>query len=592
MSIYRKFTQQPVRWLRHIRHFLTHSNAAFATDKHALPIDEIGPTFSAISYTRLSAMARLVVCISAMQIPFFYAAGRQHPLFVPFAVLWFSIYAIWLYWQTVRNNMLEEHQIFYWIDTLWYLLFTGITGGSTSHFSFFLSFPLLFVSLRWGFTAGITLAVFSSSVLLAIVMPRTGATDFSWPVANILLPPVALLTLGYLMATGADSGLILNRRLAAMKEINSLFNPRHTIEQMIDRVARHLVKLYQADKYVSLVVEAGRPPRAFRANLPDSMYRLSDAAAFEITNLLSGLEAEGAVIYRASRGLLPAEVYCSSTPDTTEKRKKCVIEATAIAARFNCSGFGSVQYNLRQGGIARLFVCSDERSFTAADLPFFHQIGEQLSPLIENAQLLDCLANVAAEQERQKISRDMHDSAIQPYIGLKYGLEALAHKAGVDDPLSNDIGRLVDMATTEIIELRRYVKGLRDPGEYGRAALVPAVRRQAASFSEFYGIKVDVNSAEVILVDDDIANEAFHIVSEALSNIRRHTTASFAHINLSCERRQLRLQISNPCDSGTPAKLFKPLSIAERTLALGGSWQVEISPNSETVVSVILSLHT
>src|SRR5678809_1131489 len=69
-------------------------------------------------------------------------------------------------------------------------------------------------------------------------------------------------------------------------------------------------------------------------------------------------------------------------------------------------------------------------------------------------------ANIIAD-ERQKISRDIHDSAVQPYIGLKLALEALARKVPPDHPLYKDIARLVDMTSMEIAGLRRYVKGLK-----------------------------------------------------------------------------------------------------------------------------------
>src|SRR5678815_6129832 len=86
--------------------------------------------------------------------------------------------------------------------------------------------------------------------------------------------------------------------------------------------------------------------------------------------------------------------------------------------------------------------------------------------------------------ERQKISRDIHDSAIQPYIGLKLGLEALARKVPPDHPLYKDIARLVDMTSMEIAGLRRYVKGLKGQPELARETLGSVLRVNAARFAE------------------------------------------------------------------------------------------------------------
>lgn len=532
---------------------------------------------------------RLVACFAAMHLIWGYYPTPQHPIALALALLFlFTVYAGMLYWRTVRNSASQESQILHWLDTLWYLIFIGMTGGPSSHFSFFLPFPMLFISLRWGFAPGISMAVFSTSVLLIMgaVSAGMGARLFA---ADILLPPVALLVLGYLIATWANSGLALNRRLASLKEINSLFNPRLNIEQIIDRTVRHLARLYLIDKYALVLVEAGSPPRLFRAVLPDPMYRVSDTAAVEITKVLSELDTEGAIIYGGNQGLRRADIYGLATPNAATSNNQ-LTHAIAVANRLDCAGFGSVQFDLHHGGTVRLFVCSNERSFGPADLPFFRQLSEQLSPRIENVQLLDRLASEVAAHERQKISRDIHDSAIQPYIGLKFALEALARKASPTDPLAKDIERLAEMAQMEIAELRRYVKGLRSGGERGHAALVPALRRQAARFGELYGIKVEVEAAVEFRVGDCLADEAFHMVSEALSNIRRHTTAALARINLSCDIHMFTLQIANPCEAALSAKLFTPRSIAERALALGGTCQVETRSGRDTVVTVEIPL--
>ena len=592
MTNNKALSHQAVGWLHRLRRIELPlvSSGARSTGEHLPAIPDIDQAFSTITSTRLSAAVRLVACFAALHLIWGYYPTRQQPTAVPLALLFlFTVYAGVLYWRTVRNSASQESEIICWLDALWYLAITGMTGGPSSHFSFFLPFPVLFISLRWGFAPGITMAICSTSVLLVMGILSVGM-DARVLTADILLPPVALLVLGYLIATWANSGLALNRRLASLKEINSLFNPRLNIEQIIDRAVRHIAKLYQVDKYALVLIEAGSPPRVFRANLPDPMYRVSDTAAGEISNVLLELDSK-IIVYRGSQGLRRADIYGLATPNAATSNQQ-LTDAIAVANRLDCAGFGSVQFDPHRGGTARLFVCSNKRSFGPADLPFFRQLGEQLTPRIENVQLLDRLASEVAGHERQKISRDIHDSAIQPYIGLKFALEALARKASPTDPLAKDIERLAAMAQREIVELRRYVKGLRGQGEPGHAALVPALRRQAARFGELYGIKVEVEAAAELRVGDGLADDAFHMVSEALSNIRRHTMAALARINLSCDTQMFTLQIANPCDAAMSVKLFTPRSIAERALALGGTCQVETGPGRDTVVTVEIPLRS
>ena len=540
-------------------------------------------------YTRLSAAVRLVACFAALHVFFFFDPERQHPQAAlrTLLTLLFAIYAAWLYWRTVHDKTSQEGRIVYWIDALWYLAISAMTGGPGSHFFFFLSFPMLFVSLRWGFRPGMAMTIFVSGMLWASGILRSG-TGAALLNVEVFLPPTGLLLLGYLMAMWANSDLAVNRRLLALKGFNALFSPRFNIEQMIDHVVRHLATLHPVNKFVLVLLEADRPPKVFRADLPEAMYQVSDAVAAGIQSVVSELDVNDTVIYSGKSRLRSAEIYSSNSNPATQKSQ--MTHASLIADRLRCAGFGCLQFPLRQGGSARLIVWSDKHPFESVDLPFLHQLSEQLAPRIENVQLLDRLAGEIADAERQKISRDIHDSAIQPYIGLKFGLEALARKIPPESPISSDIGRLVEMATSEITELRTFVKGLRGEEDPGRAALVPALRRQAARFSELYGIAVAVESPGELRIGDALANEAFHIVSEALSNVRRHTSARSACIKLACDHQLFTLRISNPCGPGTAGKLFTPHSIAERTLALGGACRVTTETDGDTEVTVEIPL--
>ena len=187
---------------------------------------------------------------------------------------------------------------------------------------------------------------------------------------------------------------------------------------------------------------------------------------------------------------------------------------------------------------------------------------------------------------RRKISRDIHDSVIQPYIGLKLALEALARKVPAANPLSKDVERLVEMTSTEIAGLRRYSKDLRGHRKPAREKLGSVMRLQAARFGELHNIKISVDVAETTRVDDGLADEICHMLGEALSNIRRHTNASVVRIKVICDKKNLVLKIINPRDLGVVRNKFTPRSISERAHALGGSCSVETGSGRYTVVTV------
>ena len=101
-------------------------------------------------------------------------------------------------------------------------------------------------------------------------------------------------------------------------------------------------------------------------------------------------------------------------------------------------------------------------------------VGLHDEPSHERSDLLEQLQRETAAHERERIGRDLHDSAVQPYLGLKYGLEALARQAGAHNPISPKIAELVRMTTEELQTLRDVVSGLRsgqDPASGRNASL-------------------------------------------------------------------------------------------------------------------------
>jgi signal transduction histidine kinase len=211
-------------------------------------------------------------------------------------------------------------------------------------------------------------------------------------------------------------------------------------------------------------------------------------------------------------------------------------------------------------------------------------------PAVDNIRLVDRLASDAAEAERQRIARDLHDSVIQPYIGLQLGLAAIRQKlmTGQVD-MRDDIERVITLTHSGIAELRRYVGGLKDSREH-ESGLVSAVQRFARKFTEATSIAVRVEAATTMPVSDRLAAEVFQMVAEGLSNVRRHTISAWATIRLACHSDQLILCIENDSPEGSSANAFMPRSIMERAAALGGNTRVESNDPGGTVVIVEIPL--
>ena len=198
-----------------------------------------------------------------------------------------------------------------------------------------------------------------------------------------------------------------------------------------------------------------------------------------------------------------------------------------------------------------------------------------------NLQLLNNIASsatgtaAATSAIRHKISLDLHDSTIQPYIGLKLGLEALRRKIPEGAALAAEVDELVNMAEESIAELRQYVAGLKSqisPQLKVQLGISPldAILELAKKYKVRHGIEVLVNVDRHLKLNEQLSAEIYQLVCEGLSNIHRHTQSKKAEISLYNVNNQLVLQVINQDESAQGFIHFKPRSMAERVSYLGG----------------------
>lgn len=257
-----------------------------------------------------------------------------------------------------------------------------------------------------------------------------------------------------------------------------------------------------------------------------------------------------------------------------------------LAASLDASSLISVPLRSRDRTLGRVYVASRRRRYGRRDLRSLAQLVAHAGPSIENMKLVEQLALTIASQERSRISRDLHDGTVQPYIGLKLALEALRRRLGDDGPFVREVEELTRMAADGISELRNYVGRLRESERSSKAEqLVQAVRCQASKFSEFCGIPTEVLADDDICVPSRLHDEVIQMVREALSNVRRHTRATRAAVALRASAGRLVLEVSNDT-RGEEAPPFRPHSIAERVAELGGRLDIFRAANGDTVVRI------
>ena len=189
----------------------------------------------------------------------------------------------------------------------------------------------------------------------------------------------------------------------------------------------------------------------------------------------------------------------------------------------------------------------------------------------------------AREEERVRISREVHDEFGQLLTGLKMDLRWLERKLSEPLLLPPDSAALLDrvvgaseLADATIAVVQKIAAELR-PGALDALGLEPALQAEARRFQERSGVPCVVVAQETRAISTpEVANELFYICQEALTNIARHARAGSVEIRLQTDGDTLVLDVRDD-GVGMPAEQLKmPRSLGligmrERALQSGGT---------------------
>lgn len=487
---------------------------------------------------------------------------------------------------SVLKLQIAESKAVHWLDVFWYGSIVLASGGANSIFFALFFFAIFCASFRWGFEEGARITI-ASVVVFACSALAHGEHDLP----NILLRSAFMLAFGYMSARWGESKLRSKRRLVLLNEVTRLSNPRFGISQTIASLMEKSMTFFNAsgcllvtkdkdsDTYSLRIAKEGKGQQAAGSD------RISNEAASPFI----GFPQRGIVIF--SRSALPfwptarnGKMASIFDLDAERWAKYDVKLCEPLVDLLEADAFMTAPVALKNG-TGRIYVLSRTHRFRKADAQFLNQITAHAFPVIENVALLDQMASAAALQERKKIAWDIHDTAIQPYVGLSLGLSAMRLKATADNPLAEDLEKLMAITTQTIGNLRHFAGTITDDTSETETALVHALRTKADHVREFYGIDIDIAVESDLSVGDRLCAEVLHLVNEGLSNICRHTAARRGMVTVGRIGGWLKLEIENE-NSGAAPPPFEPRSITERVAALGGSTHVIHDHECGTTVHV------
>jgi PAS domain S-box-containing protein len=203
------------------------------------------------------------------------------------------------------------------------------------------------------------------------------------------------------------------------------------------------------------------------------------------------------------------------------------------------------------------------------------------------------------EEERKRISRELHDEIAQILVGINVQLVTLTKEsAGCSKALAEKIARTQQLVEESVAVVQRFARDLR-PTMLDELGLIPALETYLHDYMGRTGIRVSFTAfAGANKLNIDGRTILYRVALEALTNVARHSKADHATVRIHQQKGVVRMEVHDngigfhaaavPLAKGR--KRLGLLGMNERVEMVGGTCSIESAPGQKTTVSVALPL--
>ena len=245
------------------------------------------------------------------------------------------------------------------------------------------------------------------------------------------------------------------------------------------------------------------------------------------------------------------------------------------------------------GVLLALDRLSDGPSFSIEDERLLEAFATSAAAAVATAQsaaderLRQRLA--AAEAERQRWARELHDETLQALAAIRLGLAA----GGRTNDAAGSVAVAVDQLGEAIANLRALITELR-PAALDQLGLRPALEALAERARD-RGIAVDTDidlayeqGRASTRLSEEVETAVYRIVQEALTNVMKHGDAKRAVLEVIEGDAAVALSVRDDGGGFNPESAtagFGLVGMRERTMLLGGELHVESRPRAGTILT-------
>jgi signal transduction histidine kinase len=215
---------------------------------------------------------------------------------------------------------------------------------------------------------------------------------------------------------------------------------------------------------------------------------------------------------------------------------------------------------------------------------------------IDNARLHGQVQRLAIVDERERISRDLHDSAIQAIYAQTLALDDVPELIAEDpNEASRRVDEAIDALHGVIRDIRNFIFGLR-PVLLEGGTLTDGLEHLATELRRGGGVDVSISVAGDDAAADlpiETVAELLALTREALSNVARHAAAAHAWVRCDADDHHVRLELADDGSGFDAASASERghhglANMRSRARSLGAQLEIESEPGVGTRIIVTL----
>ncbi len=255
------------------------------------------------------------------------------------------------------------------------------------------------------------------------------------------------------------------------------------------------------------------------------------------------------------------------------------------------TSFLGVPVSVGDKAFGNLYLTEKEGGFTDQDMVLVEALSRIAGAAVHTARLQERLRRLAVVEDRQRIARELHDSVIQDLFAVGLSLQGLSERIA-EPTAAATLDDAVDRLDNSVEALRNYIFQLKESAR-SRAALderlQELVSRMGSAYPSTARLEIDLVNTEDEYLDDEIVK----IVTEALSNALRHSSAANVEVSVTAKEKDVQIRVTDDgvgFDVTSPGPGMGLANIRTRAQRVGGSVSIDSLVGRGTVVEVRLPL--